>query len=195
MKIYLNSGKVKKEWTDYNGHMNLAFYIHLFDAGWEVLLQKFNMGETSAKTEKKTTFAVESHTTYDREVKEGDELDINLFLNTFLEIQTTFLDDNELNVCLLKEPFVINKLKIMEPQNIEIANSTEIFFVPGLAFSKSGVRLGRGMGLYDRLLAKYPNSIKVGICSSVNLYDKLPQESHDILMDYVLTENENLKIH
>ena len=78
MKIYLNSGKVKKEWTDYNGHMNLAFYIHLFDAGWEVLLQKFNMGETSAKTEKKTTFAVESHTTYDKEVKEGDEVDINL---------------------------------------------------------------------------------------------------------------------
>ena len=69
MKIYLNSGRVKKEWTDYNGHMNLAFYIHLFDAGWEVLLQKFNMGETSAKTEKKTTFAVESHTTYDKEVK------------------------------------------------------------------------------------------------------------------------------
>ena len=78
MKIYLNSGRVKKEWTDYNGHMNLAFYIHLFDAGWEVLLQKFNMGETSAKTEKKTTFAVESHTTYDKEVKEGDEVDINL---------------------------------------------------------------------------------------------------------------------
>ena len=68
------------------------------------------------------------------------ELDINLFLNTFLEIQTTFLDDNELNICLLKEPFVINKLKIMEPQNIEIVSSTEIFFVPGLAFSKSGVR-------------------------------------------------------
>ena len=78
MKIYLNSGRVKKEWTDYNGHMNLAFYIHLFDAGWEVLLQKFNMGENSAKTEKKTTFAVESHTTYDKEVKEGDEVDINL---------------------------------------------------------------------------------------------------------------------
>ena len=61
------------------------------------------------------------------------ELDINLFLNTFLEIQTTFLDDNELKVCVLQEPFVINKLKIMEPQNIEIANSTEVFFVPGLA--------------------------------------------------------------
>ena len=30
------------------------------------------------KKEKKTTFAVESHTTYDKEVKEGDEVDINL---------------------------------------------------------------------------------------------------------------------
>ena len=78
MKIYLSTGKVKKEWTDYNGHMNLAFYIHLFDTGWEVMLNKFNMGEQAAKTEKKTTFAVESHTTYDQEVKEGDEVDINL---------------------------------------------------------------------------------------------------------------------
>ena len=78
MKIYLSTGKVKKEWTDYNGHMNLAFYIHLFDTGWEVMLNKFDMGEQAAKTEKKTTFAVESHTTYDKEVKEGDEVDINL---------------------------------------------------------------------------------------------------------------------
>jgi acyl-CoA thioester hydrolase len=78
MKIFLSSGKVKKEWTDYNGHMNLAYYIHLFDMAWEVLLQNFNMGEELAKIEKKTTFAVESHTTYDKEVKEGDEVDINL---------------------------------------------------------------------------------------------------------------------
>ena len=33
------------------------------------------------------------------------------------------------------------------------------------------------------------------IISSVNFYDKLPKESHDIIMDYVLTENENFKIH
>ena len=78
MSIYLRTEKIIPDWTDYNGHMNLAFYIHLFDAGWEVLLKKFNMGEESAKIEKKTTFAVESHTTYDKEVKEGDEVDINL---------------------------------------------------------------------------------------------------------------------
>ena len=83
MSIYLKSGKVKAEWSDYNGHMNLAFYIHLFDTAWEVLLQKFNIGEDSAKIEKRTTFAVESHTTYDMEVKVGDEVDMNLLFIDF----------------------------------------------------------------------------------------------------------------
>ena len=83
MSIYLKTGKVLPEWTDYNGHMNLAFYIHLFDSSWEVLLEKFNIGENSAKNEKRTTFAVESHTTYDMEVKVGDEVDMNLIFFDF----------------------------------------------------------------------------------------------------------------
>ena len=83
MSIYLKTGRVKSEWTDYNGHMNHAFYIHLFDSAWEVLLQKFNIGEDAAKIEKRTTFAVESHTTYDMEVKVGDEVDINLLFIDF----------------------------------------------------------------------------------------------------------------
>ena len=83
MSIFLKTGKVLPEWTDYNGHMNLAFYIHLFDTSWEVLLKKFNIGEDSAKIEKRTTFAVESHTTYDMEVKVEDEVDINLLFIDF----------------------------------------------------------------------------------------------------------------
>lgn len=78
MTIYLRTEKIISDWTDYNGHMNLAFYIHLFDQGWDVLLDKFEMGGESAKIEKRSTFAVESHTKYIQEVKEGDEVDINL---------------------------------------------------------------------------------------------------------------------
>ncbi len=78
MTIYLRTEKIISNWTDYNGHMNLAFYIHLFDQGWDVLLDKFEMGGESAKTEKRSTFAVESHTKYIQEVNEGDEVDINL---------------------------------------------------------------------------------------------------------------------
>tara|TARA_B100001123_G_C15197221_1_gene981827 strand:+ start:612 stop:1079 length:468 start_codon:yes stop_codon:yes gene_type:complete len=78
VSIFLKSGRVKSEWADYNGHMNLAFYIHLFDTAWETLLEKFNIGEDSAINQKRTTFAVESHTTYDKELKVGDEIDMNL---------------------------------------------------------------------------------------------------------------------
>jgi len=41
-------------------------------------LDKFQMGGNSAKIERRSTFAVESHTKYIKEVKQGDEVDINL---------------------------------------------------------------------------------------------------------------------
>ena len=78
MSIFLKTGRVKSEWADYNLHMNLAFYIHLFDTAWETILEKFHIGEESAINQKRTTFAVESHTTYDKEVRVGDEVDLNL---------------------------------------------------------------------------------------------------------------------
>ena len=59
--------------------MNVAYYVLIFDQfGSEVLLTSFNMGEHSAKNTKKSTMVVESHITYDQEVKENDEVDINL---------------------------------------------------------------------------------------------------------------------
>ena len=79
MSTYLSSKKIIKEWTDYNGHMNVAYYVLIFDLyGAEILMNKFKMGEQSAKTDKKSTMVVESHITYNQEVKEGDEVDINL---------------------------------------------------------------------------------------------------------------------
>jgi len=78
MSLLLKTTKIINEWTDYNGHMNLAFYILVFDKGAEKILSKFKMGEQSAKTTKKSTMAVESHTTYDNEVKENEEVDVYL---------------------------------------------------------------------------------------------------------------------
>ena len=78
MSVLLTTKKIIKEWTDYNGHMNLSYYILAFDIGAEVILSKFKMGEQSAKTTKKSTMVVETHTTYNQEVKEGDEVDVFL---------------------------------------------------------------------------------------------------------------------
>ena len=79
MSVHLTSQKIIKDWTDYNNHMNVAYYVLIFDIyGAEVLMNKFKMGEHSAKTTKKSTMVVESHITYNQEVNEGDEVDINL---------------------------------------------------------------------------------------------------------------------
>tara|TARA_Y100000591_G_C21688174_1_gene621648 strand:- start:240 stop:710 length:471 start_codon:yes stop_codon:yes gene_type:complete len=79
MTIKLDTKSIIKDWTDYNGHMNVAYYVLIFDIyGAERLMTNFNMGEQSAKSTKKSTMVVESHITYNQEVKEGDEVQVNL---------------------------------------------------------------------------------------------------------------------
>ena len=78
MSFHITNQIIKKEWTDYNNHMNMAYYVLVFDQTWETILNKFQMGEQSAKTTNMSTMVVETHTTYDNEVKEGDEVEINL---------------------------------------------------------------------------------------------------------------------
>ena len=76
--MILKSEKVIKEWTDYNGHMNVAYYVHVFDMAADIMLDNFRMGGKSAKREKKSTFAVEMHTNYNQEVRLGEEVEIHL---------------------------------------------------------------------------------------------------------------------
>ena len=79
MTLNISTEKIKKEWTDYNGHMNVAYYVLIFDLNAaELLMNKFNMGEKSAKETNKSTMVVESHITYNQELLEGDEVDLNL---------------------------------------------------------------------------------------------------------------------
>ena len=78
MSVHISNQIIKKEWTDYNNHMNVAYYVLVFDESWELMLQKFKMGENSAKITQMSTMAVEPHITYDNEVKEGDEVEIIL---------------------------------------------------------------------------------------------------------------------
>ena len=78
MKMILKTEKVIKEWTDYNGHLNVAFYVHIFDIGADVMLDNFNMGGKSAKKDKKTTFVAEMHTIYNQEVRLGEEVETHI---------------------------------------------------------------------------------------------------------------------
>ena len=62
MSLLLNTTKIVNEWTDYNNHMNLSFYILVFDKAAEKILSKFNMGEEAAIKTKRSTMVVETHT-------------------------------------------------------------------------------------------------------------------------------------
>tara|TARA_B100000686_G_C16561503_1_gene848010 strand:- start:312 stop:773 length:462 start_codon:yes stop_codon:yes gene_type:complete len=73
--MILKKEKVIKEWTDYNNHLNVAFYVHIFDIAADVMLDNFKMGGESAKKDKKTTFVAEMHTVYNQEIRLGEEVE------------------------------------------------------------------------------------------------------------------------
>jgi len=79
MSVNLSSQKILSDWIDYNGHMNVAYYLLIFDKfGADNLNNIFNMGEYSAKTSGMSTMMVETNITYNQELKLDDEVDINL---------------------------------------------------------------------------------------------------------------------
>lgn len=67
------------------------------------------------------------------------------------------------------------------------ASQVDTVLVPGLAFGSDGRRLGRGAGYYDRFLAVL-DADKIGITTSGRIREGLPLESHDVLMDWIATE-------
>ena len=78
MKMILKTEKVIKEYTDYNNHLNVAYYVRIFDIAADVMLDNFKMGGESAKKDKKTTFVAEMHTIYNQEVRLGEEVETHV---------------------------------------------------------------------------------------------------------------------
>jgi len=69
-----------------------------------------------------------------------------------------------------------------------------LIIVPGLAFDRSGNRLGRGAGYYDRFFAKLDEEgreyLALGLCMDFQLIDKVPADAHDKKTRGVLTGTE-----
>lgn len=65
-------GKVKLEWIDVNGHMNVAWYVLIFDLAVDELWAEFGITDEYIKETNGSTFAVECHITYQTELLEDD---------------------------------------------------------------------------------------------------------------------------
>mgnify|MGYP001436294041 FL=1 len=151
MSVFLSSQKIIKDWIDYNNHMNVSYYLLIFDKfGADVLNETFKMGEHSAKTTGKSTMIVESNITYNQELKLDDEVDVNLvyfdhdkkrlqykmemvhkekkFLASTIEVLALYVDLNNRKV----SEFEDEKVKIM---NNYIEENSSKFSNENLKFS------------------------------------------------------------
>jgi acyl-CoA thioester hydrolase len=67
-------GEVLPEWIDLNGHMNLAYYIVLFDYATDALFEAIDIGRSYKDATNHGTFAVEMHNLYERELLVGERV-------------------------------------------------------------------------------------------------------------------------
>ena len=151
MSVFLSSQKIIKDWIDYNNHMNVSYYLLIFDKfGADILNDTFKMGEHSAKTTGKSTMIVESNITYNQELKIDDVVDVNLvyfdhdkkrlqykmemihkekeFLASTIEVLALYVDLNTRKVA----EFERDKLEIM---NNYISSNKDKFDKTNLKFS------------------------------------------------------------
>ncbi len=74
--LVTHTGAVLPEWIDYNGHMNLAYYVLLFDFATDTLLEHLGLTPSFRTRCNASTFAAEIHVNYLRELHLGDAVRI-----------------------------------------------------------------------------------------------------------------------
>lgn len=85
---------------------------------------------------------------------------------------------------------------IVEPKKdceLLIPDENALCIVPGIAFDKQGYRMGYGKGYYDRYLSRY-KLISIGLTYMLLFCGKLPTDSFDRRVSYIITEKNIYKI-
>jgi acyl-CoA thioester hydrolase len=65
---------VRPEWIDHNHHMNMGYYLVVFDLATDEFLRWIGLDQAHRRQHRVSTFCLEAHITYHREVREGDPL-------------------------------------------------------------------------------------------------------------------------
>lgn len=86
--IVTTTAKVLPEWLDYNDHMNVAYYIAVFDIGIDDLKAVYGISGSYIESEKRSTVALEAHITYQNEASIDEELLVRSRILDFDEKRT-----------------------------------------------------------------------------------------------------------
>jgi acyl-CoA thioester hydrolase len=79
----IHRATVRPEWIDYNGHMNVGYYVLAFDHATDAWLDRMGLGDQYRKAATASTFVVEAHVTYQNEVGQGVAIDFTCQLLGF----------------------------------------------------------------------------------------------------------------
>ena len=130
-------------------------------------------GEPDIWTPSQQLIAMQAARIYAPRMMPENQLDLVMITNT---------------TALLRGPFGVIEPPL-ESNALADLTTLDAIFIPGLAFSKDGGRLGFGGGWYDRLLARIPDkTIKIGVCWNELLIDSVPMDAWDVHVDGILTE-------
>ena len=123
-----------------------------------------------------------------------DEVDTHAFIRKWSNEKRILLpvvvgDELELRLYTGPEDMATGTYGIEEPVGETFTDYADIDFiaVPGVAFDRSGNRLGHGKGYYDRTLARL-QAYRIGVCFQFQLFPHIPVEATDLPMDEVWTE-------
>ena len=104
--------------------------------------------------------------------------------------------DGDIMVAVKREGVqsVYNGYGIEEPQSYTLVEkSADISIIPLVACDKNGNRIGFGKGYYDKYLTGR-NTVKIGICYSWQILDFVPKFENDIKLDYIVSEQQIIKV-
>lgn len=72
--------------------------------------------------------------------------------------------------------------------------TVDLVLIPGVAFDERGFRVGYGAGYYDRFLEKVrPDTSKIALSLELQMVEYAYEDSHDVPVDIVLTEDRIIK--
>lgn len=120
----------------------------------------------------------------------ADEVPTHTFIEKWSKSKTILLPrikgENMIPVPFTSiEEMDLSEYNVPQPISHVFEEEIDLVIVPGRAFDKSGHRLGRGKGYYDRFLKNY-HGTKIGLCFHFQYTDYVPYESFDIPMDKVI---------
>ena len=141
---------------------------------------------------KRASYEISTDELINRSIKIGKEVYIPrcITITRDLEyIKIMNLDaETEIGTFSLREP----KKSIKAGNQIDFMKKCDLIFVPGMAFDKSGNRMGYGSGYFDKFLNKFrkynKNILVVGLSFDFQiLQEEIPHNSHDAVVDYIIS--------